>query len=61
LDADAMQLAIDAAVNAWNDGTAIKDYFTSFNASNLRKWYFGDYYFTPERDAHGLGHLLKLL
>lgn len=58
LEADAMSLAIDAVVQAGNDGTAIKNYFTSFNSSSPIKGYLGDYYFTPERDVHGLNFLV---
>jgi branched-chain amino acid transport system substrate-binding protein len=58
LEAEAMQLAIDAITNVWNNGTAIKNYFTSFNANKLRQGYFWDYYFTPERDAYGLDFLV---
>ena len=58
LEADAMSLAIDAIVSVGNDGTAIKNYFTSFDSDNQIKWYFGDYYFTPQRDAHGLNFLV---
>jgi branched-chain amino acid transport system substrate-binding protein len=58
LESEAMQLAIDAITNVWNNGTAIKNYFTSFNANKLRQGYFWDYYFTPERDAYGLDFLV---
>jgi len=58
LEADAMSLAIDAIVAVGNDWTAIKDYFTSFNNKNKIKWYFGNYYFTPQRDAHWLSFLV---
>ncbi|MFZ2150519.1 MAG: ABC transporter substrate-binding protein [Candidatus Absconditicoccaceae bacterium] len=58
LEADAMSLAIKAIVKAGNDGTAIKDYFTSFNSDSQIKGYFGNYYFTPQRDAHGLSFLV---
>lgn len=58
LEWDAMQLAIDAVMKVGNDGTAIKNYFTSYNSNSPRKWYFWDYYFTPERDAHGLNFLV---
>jgi hypothetical protein len=58
LEADAMSLAIDAVVQVGNEGEAIKKYFTSFNAETPRKGYLGDYYFTPERDAHGLNFLV---
>ena len=58
LEADAMSLAIDAIKQVGNNGESIKNYFTSFDAKNPRKWYFGDYYFTPQRDAHGLNFLV---
>ncbi len=58
LEWDAMQLAIDAVVEAGNDWVKIKNYFTSYNSTNPRKGYFWDYYFTPERDAHGLNFLV---
>jgi hypothetical protein len=58
LDAEAMQLAIDAIQAVGNDATAIKDYITSFNASHLKMGYFGDYYFNAERTAEGLGFLI---
>jgi hypothetical protein len=58
LEADAMQIAVDAVANVWNDWTAIRDYFASYNQKKPRKWYFWDYYFTPERDAYGLNFLV---
>lgn len=58
LEWDAMQLAIDAVVEAGNNWEKIKTYFTSYNSSSPRKWFFWDYYFTPERDAHGLDFLV---
>ena len=58
LEADAMSLAIDAIVNVGDNGELIKNYFTSFNTDTPIKWYLGDYYFTPERDIHGLNFLV---
>lgn len=58
LEADAMQLTVDAITQVWNDGTAIKDYFTNFNKTAPREWYFWDYYFTTERDANWLDFLV---
>jgi len=58
LEAEAMSLAIDAATQAGDNGTAIKEYFTNFSANDLRDGLFGKYYFNPERDVHGLGFLV---
>ena len=58
LSSEALSLAIDAAVKAWNNATAIRNYFTSFNATTPRDGYFGKYYFTAKRDAHGLNYLV---
>ena len=58
LEGDAMQLTLDAVKKVGNDGEKIKNYFTSYTSANPRKGYFWDYYFTPERDAHGLNFLV---
>jgi ABC-type branched-subunit amino acid transport system substrate-binding protein len=51
LEAEAMALIIEAIEKVGNNAEAIKDYLTAFNADNLKSGYFGDYYFTPERNA----------
>lgn len=58
LEAEATNLVFDAIVANGYNATAIKQYFDSFNAAHQRKWYFGDYYFSPKRDAVGLNFLV---
>ncbi|MDR0651508.1 MAG: hypothetical protein LBG59_09235 [Candidatus Peribacteria bacterium] len=58
LDAEAIQLAIDAIQTVGNDAEAIKNYINSFNVSHLKSGYFGEYYFNDERTAEGLGFLV---
>ena len=58
LEAETMNFILDAIKTVWSNGTAIRDYFTSFNANNQRNGYFGKYYFSPERDAAGLDFMM---
>jgi ABC-type branched-subunit amino acid transport system substrate-binding protein len=58
LDAEAMQIVLEAIATVGNDATAIKDYLTSFTPTHLKSGYFGDYYFNEERTAEGLGRLI---
>jgi hypothetical protein len=58
LEAEAASLVIEAITHVGNDGTAIKNYITNFNDNDPKNWYFGKYYFTPERQAHGLDFLV---
>lgn len=53
-----ISLLIDAIKENWNNSDWIRRYLNSFNENNKRKWYFWDYYFTPERDANGLDFLV---
>lgn len=48
LEADAMQLAIDAVKKVGNDGTAIKDYIASFGPQKTISGLLGNYYFNSK-------------
>jgi hypothetical protein len=58
LEAEAMDLTLTALQEAGNNAEAIKTYFTALNEKNKKSGYFGDYYFTSERTAEGLGFLV---
>ena len=58
LEAETMNMILDAVKTVGANGTAIRDYFTSFNVNNERDWLFGKYYFSPERDAAGLDFMM---
>ncbi len=55
---EAMSLSLDAIKQNWYTADGIKAYFDSYSASNLRDWYFGKYYFGPQRDAIGLNFVI---
>jgi hypothetical protein len=58
LGAEVMNLTLDAIDHVGNTAEAIKDYVTALNANNPKHGYFGEYYFSPERNAEGLGFLI---
>jgi len=57
-ESEAVSLLIDAIKENWNTSEWIRDYFNNLNKNNKRKWYFGDYYFTENRDANWLDFLV---
>lgn len=59
LEADAMQLAIDAVKKVGNDGTAIKDYIASFGPQKTISGLLGSYYFNSKWDGQGLQFAIK--
>ncbi|MDR0607768.1 MAG: hypothetical protein LBG52_05500 [Candidatus Peribacteria bacterium] len=53
-----MDLTLEAIEQVGNNAEAIKEYITALSPENAKQGYFGDYYFTPERNAEGLGFLI---
>lgn len=59
LEADAMQLAIDAIKEVGNNGDAIKHYLSSFGPKNTISGLLGNYYFNSKNDGQGLQFAIK--
>ena len=45
LDAESLQLTIDAITMVGNDANAIREYIAAYDSENPRNGLFGDYYF----------------
>lgn len=59
LEADAMQLAIDAIKEVGNNGEAIKQYVSSFGSQHTITGLLGHYYFNNKGDGQGLAFAIK--
>lgn len=59
LEADAMQLAIDAIKEVGNNGEAIKKYISSFGPQHTITGLLGHYYFNNKGDGQGLAFAIK--
>jgi hypothetical protein len=58
LGAEVMNLTLEAIEKVGDNAEAIKDYVTALHPENKKSGYFGDYYFTSDRNAEGLGFLV---
>lgn len=58
LEAESLNIVLDAIKTNWYNSDSIKNYFNSFNWASQRDWYFGKYYFSPQRDAVWLNFLV---
>lgn len=59
LEADAMQLAIDALKKSGNNGDAVKEYISGFGPKHTISGLLGTYYFNSKNDGQGLHFAIK--
>lgn len=59
LDAESLQLAIDAITMVGNDANAIREYIASYTQENPRDGLFGQYYFNRDGDGQGLSFIVQ--
>jgi len=59
LDAESLQLAIDAITAVGNDANAIREFVAAYNAESPRDGLFGDYYFNRAGDGQGLRFVVQ--
>jgi len=59
LDAESLQLTIDAITMVGNDANAIREYIAAYDSENPRNGLFGDYYFDRDWDGQGLRFVVQ--